>query len=100
MEDEQPDREEGEEEEEMKKEEWQLIGDEGESPMSPYEEGSGFYEGSASEGTYIADQGFVTPESETGSGETDMDLYKGNFSCPFSSLCIVSMPHVFLLHIV
>lgn len=84
MEDEHPDRE-GDEEDELEKEESQLIGDEGESPI--YDNGSGFFEGSAD--TFIADQGFMTTESETGSGEGDMDLYKGNYRCQISPLGVV-----------
>lgn len=76
MEDDHPDREE-EGEEELEKEELQTISDEGESPVTEYEDGSGFFEGSAN--TYIADQSFVTAASETGSGEADVD-YEGNFN--------------------
>lgn len=59
----------------------ELVNDEGESPLSLYEDGSGQNEGSAAGGLYIADRGLVTGQSETGSGENDMDLFKGNYSC-------------------
>lgn len=77
MKDEHPDREEeGEEEEEEA--ERQTFGDEGESPMSQYEDGSGDYEGSTY--AYAADQQVWPTESDTGSGEADVDSYIGNFS--------------------
>lgn len=84
VEDEHPDREEEKEEEEL-----QTIGDEGESPMSSYEDGSGGLEGSADLYAYAADQVIVPAEGDTGSGGTGVD-YNGNFSCQISSLIIIS----------
>ncbi|XP_035484112.1 serglycin [Scophthalmus maximus] len=77
VEDEGPQREEDEVDQMV--EEMSMIGEEGESPVP--EEGSGVYEGSASEGPFIADRAFVTAESETGSGESwkvnDMERNQG-----------------------
>ncbi|KAM4592284.1 serglycin [Odontesthes bonariensis] len=72
VEDESPQREEGDEvyeQEEMEEEETPIKSEDGESPgMFLSEEGSGSYEGSAVDGPYYAD--WATPaESETGSGE-------------------------------
>ncbi|XP_056237269.1 serglycin [Seriola aureovittata] len=79
VEDESPQREEEDEEEEgkMEEEETPMTSEQGESPgfFLP-EEGSGGYEGSAFGGV-IMDQAFGTAESETGSGEKDMDLQTG-----------------------
>lgn len=95
MEDEGPQREEDEVDQMV--EEMSMIGEEGESPVP--EEGSGVYEGSASEGPFIADRAFVTAESETGSGESwkvnDMERNQGNFSFPLPPSCLG--PHSFSL---
>ncbi|XP_040925960.1 serglycin [Betta splendens] len=69
VQDEHPDMEEGELEA-------REVSDEGESPYPLYEYGSGL-EGSTDEGGYYADQAFVNTGSDTGSGESNMDLFKG-----------------------
>ncbi|XP_070759577.1 serglycin [Enoplosus armatus] len=66
-----------EEEEEIEEEETPMMSEEGESPVADLpEDGSGVYEGSAAEGTFMADWA-----SEAGSGESwtekDMEINKG-----------------------
>lgn len=79
MEDERPDREEGEEvEKEEEEEEEPLLGEEGESPVFYLqEEGSGGFEGSAAGESFMADKAF-----ETGSGASSTEKFfesqKGN----------------------
>lgn len=73
------------EEEEEKEDIMPMTGEEGETPVVFLnEEGSGGYEGSASEGPFTEDRVFAPAESETGSGESwaekDTDLFKGNLS--------------------
>ncbi|XP_039993143.1 serglycin [Xiphias gladius] len=70
------------EEEEEKEDIMPMTGEEGETPVVFLnEEGSGGYEGSASEGPFTEDRVFAPAESETGSGESwaekDTDLFKG-----------------------
>ncbi|XP_034536607.1 serglycin [Notolabrus celidotus] len=75
VEDEKPDRE-GEEEDEVELEvedETPMLGEEGESPaVYFYEEASGAYEGSAYEGSFMADKAI-----ESGSGASSTDKYFG-----------------------
>ncbi|XP_073320954.1 serglycin [Pagrus major] len=71
VEDERPQREEGD----VPEEEEPMMGQEGESPE--YDYGSGQYEGSGAEGWPMADVGFAAAESETGSGESWTEEDKG-----------------------
>uniref|UniRef100_A0A3B4VH32 Uncharacterized protein n=1 Tax=Seriola dumerili TaxID=41447 RepID=A0A3B4VH32_SERDU len=72
----------------MEEEETPMISEQGESPgdFLP-EEGSGGYEGSAFGGVIMAHPAFGTAESETGSGEKDMDPQTGNFNFQLPSSC-------------
>ncbi|XP_045889636.1 serglycin [Micropterus dolomieu] len=84
VEDESPEEDEDkmDEYEEMEEEETPMMSEKGESPVvEQQEEGSGVYEGSATEGEFVADQASITGASETGSGESwtekDSELNKG-----------------------
>lgn len=76
MEDEKPQTEEEDEE---------MLGDEAGSALIylPEEESSGFYEGSAAEGSFV-EQPSGNGETDTGSGESwsekHLNLYKGHFN--------------------
>ncbi|XP_065809111.1 serglycin [Labrus bergylta] len=71
VEDEKPDREEGAEEQVEEEEDTPMQSEEGESPfVYIYEEGSGGYEGSAAEDTFMADKAI-----ETGSGASSTEKY-------------------------
>lgn len=64
--------------EEDKEEEEPMMSQEGESPEPDY--GSGGYEGSGFQDTFMADRAFMTAKSETGSGESwkvDAEQYTG-----------------------